>query len=254
MTNKLLKIDRRREEITRILFSQGKVQIMDLCRQLNVSSVTIRNDLKAMEEEGILLRVPGGAACASDRMMAANAVKNAEEKQRIAASIAAKIADGTTIFMNSGTTTLAVAQALLGHKHLSVVTNSIDIARLLGNSRDFRVILLGGEINTAYGFTYGDDAREQLSRYRADWAILAVDSISAEGGVTTYNPEEARLNTSMIEWSGKTMIAADHTKVGRAGFARFIAAGPSIVLVTDEQADLVELRRLEEENVEICLC
>lgn len=254
MMNKNLKIDQRRSEIIRILYEKGRVQINELCDMLSVSSVTIRNDLKTMEDEGALIRIPGGAASAPGSIPAVSSGKNAVEKQRIAERIAGMIMNGTTLFMNSGTTTLAVAKALMGHKHLSVVTNSVEIAKLLGGVQDFRVILLGGEVNTVYGFTYGDDAQEQLSRYRADWAILAVDSISVEGGVTTYHPEEARINRCMTVQSGKTAIVADHSKVGRTGFVRFIESDKPVVLLTDDQADQEELSRLGDENVEVCIC
>lgn len=97
----------------------------------------------------------------------------------------------------------------------------------------------------------GGDAQEQLSRYRADWTVLAVDSVSAAGGVTTYHPDEAILNRQMIERACRTVIVADHTKIGRAGFARFHPADGSICLITDGAAEGPELARLEEKGVEI---
>ena len=136
---------------------------------------------------------------------------------------------------------------------MHIVTNAIAVAQLLGAEPSFRVLLLGGAINVPYGFLTGGDAQEQLGRYQADWAVLAVDSVSAAGGVTTYHPEEAILNRLMIDRSHRTLIVADHSKIGRAGFAQFHAADADVALVTDAQAPEAERQKLKKQGVEIIL-
>ena len=122
-----------------------------------------------------------------------------EEKLTIARSILDQIEDGATLFLNSGTTTLVFAQMLKQYKqNLNVVTNSVEVAMELGNASTFRVISLGGEINERYGFAYGTLTAEQLIRYRANWAVLALDGVDCQGGLTTYHPEEAMINSTMI--------------------------------------------------------
>ena len=118
-------------------------------------------------------------------------------------------------------------------KHLNIVTNSLSIAMELGNTPTFHVLLLGGEINASYGFTSGGDAQEQLSKYRADWAILSVDGVSAQGGITTCHSEEAIIDRLMMANAKKRLIAATGNKIGKAGFSRICDGDGSTQLITD---------------------
>ena len=161
------------------------------------------------------------------------------------------INDGDTVFINSGTTTELIARELKGLSNLNIVTNSLAVANALFGADSFRVIMLGGELNTKYGFTYGADAQEKLSHYHADWAILSVDGISAKSGITTYHAEEAVIDSMMIGGANKVLIAADHTKIGRAGFMRVCEASPDIHLVTDRHTATEELSLLEAVGVSV---
>ncbi|HIS02384.1 MAG TPA: DeoR/GlpR transcriptional regulator [Candidatus Pullichristensenella avicola] len=247
-----LKIDVRRGRILEMLRRDGRVYVSQLSSLLEATPATIRNDLAALEKDGCLERVPGGAVrkAQAEQNASAARIERAAEKRAIAACMAAMVRDGDRLFINSGTTALAVAEALRARRALHVVTNSLPVAALLGAEPSFRVLMLGGVIN-AYGFTCGGDAQEQLGRYRADWTVLAVDSVSAAGGVTTYHPDEAILNRQMIERAARTVIVADHTKIGRAGFARFHPADSSVCLITDAAAAGPELERLAKQGVEI---
>ena len=157
----------------------------------------------------------------------------AKEKRAIAAAAAKLVRDGDTLLINSGTTTELVAEALCARRNLNVVTNSLAVARKLGAVASIRVLLIGGEINARYGFTYGGDAQEQLTRYQADWAILSVDGISAGSGITTYHAEEAVIDRMMLRGAKQAMVVSDSSKIGRAGFTRVCACVPGMYLVTD---------------------
>jgi DeoR/GlpR family transcriptional regulator of sugar metabolism len=252
MAESKLKIDIRRNKILELLRQDGHVQVLQLSELLGATPVTIRTDLAAMEQEGYLERVQGGAV---QRLRPARLQQNVSidreaEKQAIAALVSRKIRDGDTIFINSGTTTLCVAAALKEHQNLNVVTNSLQVAVELGSVPSFRVLLLGGEINARYTFTSGSDALEQLSHYQADWAILAVDGVDLTG-VTTYHPEEAGINRTMIDRAKRTVIAADHTKIGRAGFTHICDIGSGLTLATDAGSDASILERLAEAGLAI---
>lgn len=251
MADSRLKIDIRRSRIMEYLRRDGKVLVSQLSRDLGATPVTIRSDLSALERDGYLIRIQGGALRATAAPPSAagtgrGQVAHAEEKQAIAAAVSAMISDGDTIFINSGTTTQFVASALHAHLHLKVVTNSLAVAMDLGTVPTFQVLLLGGGINTQYGFLSGTDAQAQLQRYQADWAILSVDGCSAEGGLTTYHAEEALLNATMIQRAKRTLIVADHSKIGRTGFAHICEVGPSLTLVTDSRCSEEQTRRLTE--------
>lgn len=224
------KIDIRRDAILEVLRNEERVYVSKLSKILGTTEVTIRNDLTVLEQQRKLMRVQGGAVPYPDGGEVP--VVNETQKRSIADAVVDMISDGDTIFINSGTTTLCVAQALASHKNLNVVTNSVPVAMALADIPTIRVLLLGGEINAQYCFTYGANAQEQLSQYQAGWAILAVDGVS-DGIITTYHAEEAILNRMMIDGAAQTVIAADSTKIGRAGFTRVCECTEDMVLITD---------------------
>ena len=159
MADNRLKIDIRRDKILERLREEGKVRVSDLSRELGASVVTIRTDLDSLEQDGYLERVQGGAiqkARVNADWLEMESRQDAE-KRRIAEEAARHLKDGSTLFINSGTTTRHLAVALKQHKSLNVVTNSLAVSMELGNIPSIHVILLGGEINTQYAFTYGED-------------------------------------------------------------------------------------------------
>ena len=247
-----MKISSRRESILSMLQAQGKVSVTELAEELGVTIVTIRKDLDAMDREGVLTRVSGGAVMPISVIGAeASRIRNQSLKKRIADEVFEQIHDGDTVFINSGTTSVIIARTLQKRKGLNIVTNSFDVLRTLNDVRGFRVILLGGDYNSDYFFTYGSDAQEQLSHYKADWAILSVNGISTAGGLTTYHAEEAIIDRIMISSSIKAIVAADHTKVGITGFSRVCDVSAKFELVTDSDADAEELRQLAEAGVTV---
>lgn len=248
-----LKIEIRRSKILKQLELTGKVSVTELSALLGVTPVTIRSDLTDLEQEGRLLRVQGGAIQVPVQGEPAYGlqVANAERKQAIGEAVARLVHDGDTLFINSGTTCEQIASALRSRKNLNIVTNALKVALELGDTPSFRVLLVGGEINAQYGFTHGGDAQEQLNRYRADWSILAVDGVSAKGGVTTHHAEEALIDRIMSVGSKRTLIVADGSKIGRPGFSRVRECGPGLTLVTDASADPEALSQMKEQGVEI---
>lgn len=255
MADSKLKIDIRRDRILELLRQQGKVQVSDLSRLLGATPVTIRNDLDALERDGYLLRVQGGALLRDRSIPDRSAPETVRlaEKEAIARTIVEQVPDGSTLFLNSGTTTHCIARALAQRRNLNVVTNSLAVAMELGKQPMVHVLLLGGEINAQYGFTYGTDAEEQLRRYQALWAVLSVDGVSAQGGVTSFHAEETALDRMMIAHAKQVIIAADYSKIGRAGFTHICDAGASVQLVTDRRCDPAAARELERLGVTVTL-
>lgn len=255
MADSKLKIDIRRDRILELLRQHGKVQVSELSKELGATPVTIRNDLDALERDGYLTRIQGGALL-RDRSVEDWSSSRQElvclaEKQAIARMVVAQIPDGSTLFLNSGTTTHCIAAALKERRNLNVVTNSLGVAMELGKLPLIHVLLLGGEINAQYGFTYGVDAEEQLRRYQAGWAILSVDGVSAKGGVTSFHAEETTIDRMMIERSKQVIIAADHTKISRTGFTHICDIGPQVQLVTDQACSAAAVRELEELGMQV---
>ena len=255
MASEKLKIDARRRKILEILNRDGQVRVADLSRELAATQVTIRSDLSALERDGYLERISGGAIQTvknyynmefQQRKQAGSAVK-----KRLAAVVSGLIRDGDTLMINSGTTTYEIAVELKKHKNLNIVTNSLSVAVELSAHPTFRVILLGGDVNAQYAFTYGSDAQEQLKKYRADYAILSMDGVCPDSGLTTYHAEEALMDRMMLERSQRTIVAAESRKIGREGFSHVCDAAGLGCLVTDSGADKETVDRFRTLGVDV---
>jgi DeoR/GlpR family transcriptional regulator of sugar metabolism len=250
-----LKIDVRRKKLLEILRRDGQVRVSQLSETLGATVVTIRSDLDALEEDGYLERTQGGAIQTMKNYynleFQRRKQEHMENKKTIAAAAASLVRDGDTLFINSGTTTYFTAVELKQRKNLNVVTNSISVAIELGGLPTFRVILLGGDISAQYSFTYGDDVKEQISRYRANWAILSVDGVTPGAGITTYHAEESVIDRIMMERATTPIIVADSSKIGRESFSRISVLGSGTVLITDRGVDPSLIERITEEGVDV---
>ena len=252
-----LKIDARRKKILEVLRRDGQVRVAQLSEALGATVVTIRSDLDALEQDGYLERTQGGAIQTMKNYynleFQRRKQEHMENKKAIAAAAASLVRDGDTLFINSGTTTYFTAVELKQRKNLNVVTNSISVAVELGGLPTFRVILLGGDISAQYSFTYGEDVKEQISRYRANWAILSVDGVNPGTGITTYHAEESVIDRVMVERAQTPVIVADSSKLGRESFSRISTLSSGTILVTDRNADAALIRQIQEEGVDVRL-
>ena len=250
-----LKIDVRRKKILEILRRDGQVRVAHLSDTLGATVVTIRSDLDALEQDGYLERTQGGAIQTMKNYynleFQRRKQEHMENKKAIAAAAAGLVRDGDTLFINSGTTTYFAAVELKQRKNLNIVTNSISVAVELGGLPTFRVILLGGDISAQYSFTYGEDVKEQISRYRANWAILSVDGIQPGTGITTYHAEESVIDRIMMERAQTPIIIADSTKLGRESFSRVSVLTPQTILITDQNANPDIVTQIRAEGVDL---
>ncbi|MEA4889654.1 MAG: DeoR/GlpR family DNA-binding transcription regulator [Clostridiaceae bacterium] len=212
-------VEARRTQIQAILSREGKVRVLDLSRSFNISAVTIRNDLAEMERAGLVERVHGGAVSTNksyynmsdkERM-----VTHEREKRAIAEYAAQLVNEGDTLFINSGTTSLYLASEIKRINNILVITNSPLVAQELGYSPFCDVILLGGNYSGRYRFTYGDDAANQLGKYRADKFFLSCDGLHEEAGITTYHHLEADINRQFMQNARLTIAVADFSKIGK---------------------------------------
>lgn len=248
-----LKIDIRRQAILEQLNREGIVQVAQLSERLGTTPATIRNDLDTLAMEGQLDRIQGGAVRKVTPAEGWAGVPSpvGQGRRAIAEAVLRHINNGDTLFINSGMTTMAVAEVLSLRKNLNIVTNSLAVANYLAHQADMRLILLGGELNANYGFTYGGDALEQLSRYQPQWSILSVDGVHPEHGITTYHADEAMIDRTMIARAQKTIIVADHRKIGRVGFSHICGVDAGQTLVTDSGCEEVVLERIRTAGAEV---
>ncbi len=247
--------EERREEIVALINENGKVKVSELSKRYEISEVSIRHDLEALEQQGHLSRVHGGAVGLNKLYVNMDLNErfktNASAKKRLAELVASFIEDNDTIIMNAGTTLIYVLRALRGKKNITVVTNSLQNATEAALFSSFNVILLGGELDSKYQFTYGPDALKQLENYHATKCILSVDGISASAGLTLYYSNEAELARKMIDCSGTVIVTADASKIGKNVFARITDAKKTDILITNATDNFTELTELKKLGVKI---
>lgn len=246
----------RREKILNMLTVNGNVRVTELSELLDISSVTIRSDLNEMEQRGLLLRVHGGAISKNRAyyQMSLNerSQTNTEKKWAVAAACARLIKDDDIIMINSGTTTTLVMKELKARKNLTVITNSLAVAREAELCDNARLILLGGSLNYQYQYTYGEDTLTQLNRFKADKVILSADGISPEG-LTSYQLSESAVDHKMVERSYSAIVVADSTKIGNVALSFVEPITAVDILITNADALAEPVEQIRQADVEVIL-
>ena len=172
--------DARSNQILEFLRKTGTAQATQLSELLHVSLVTIRKDLQRMGDEGLLHRTHGGAAI---REQQSTQDPRINAMEAIAEKVVREIYEGDCVIMNAGNTTLLAARKLLGRKNITIITNSIAIARELVQQTGIKLIFLGGEVNAEAVFTYGWDAVTQLEQYKANKLIALLIKFGVVCGI-----------------------------------------------------------------------
>lgn len=242
----------RANQIMELLRKTGTAQASQLSELLRVSSVTIRKDLQRMEDEGLLHRTHGGAAI---REIHEPQDPRSNAMDAIAETVAQQIVEGDCVIMNAGNTTLRAARKLLGRKDITIITNSIAIARELVQQTGIKLIFLGGEVNAEAVFTYGWDAVAQLEQYKANKLILSVSGLSCSAGLTTRHMEAADLLRKMIARTQTVIAVADDTKIGFESFCHVGDLGEVDTLITNPTGSTEqELQKIEAMGICVCRC
>lgn len=246
----------RREKILRQLLDKGEVYVKDLCSQFGTSEITIRRDLHDMEQRGLLKRFHGGAR-AKQRSQEVVYFKDKQtarkyEKDLIADALVSMVEPGSTVFFNAGTTTLAVMSRIRDY-NLRIITNNAMAADALADG-NCELICTGGEYQDRTKSFCGDFATFIISKVYADICILGVNGVSVSGGVTTSVYNETQLNEMMAKrCQGKTIIAADGSKIGKTFCFTCMPLSQVDTLVTDSTADMEEVEKLRQQGLKVLI-
>jgi DeoR family fructose operon transcriptional repressor len=256
ITMELLTVTERRNMIVEILNESGRVNVNDLSERFGVSGVVIRTDLSELEKQGLLTRVHGGAITSYkayyDMSLVQRSNTNAKEKTAIGKTLHDMIKDNDTIMMNAGTTPLFIMREIMD-KQITIVTNSIALALEGAKNPNFKIILLGGDVDSNYQFTYGVSAIKSMEPYTADLLIMSVDGIAPSGGISTFYYQEAEICRYMIKHARRTVVAADYSKIGRTAFAEIENVDTVDTIVTCGNIDAAMLESLKNQNVEVII-
>lgn len=231
----------RQQEILRRARLNGRVDVVTLAEVLTVTTETIRRDLTVLERAGVVRRVHGGAIPVErlgfEPAVAARDVVMTAEKERIAKAALAELPDDGAVIIDAGTTTGRLAEALPADRELTVVVNSPPLATVLAARPNLTVVMLGGRVRGRTLATVDDGALQPLTRLNVDVAFIATNGCSAQRGLTTPDPAEAAVKRAMIAAARRTVLLADHTKVGDVHFAAFAALSDIDVMITDTGLD-----------------
>lgn len=230
----------RRERLLAIVRARRAVRAEELRAELGVSPATIRRDLEELEASGELRRVHGGAVSVDARPVEAGfadqAGIHAPAKARIAARAAALIREGETLFLDSGSTVLALAHLLAGRADLTVVTNSLPVIVALAG-RGPRLIVLGGELRPLSQALVGPLTGPVAERLFVDRAFLGTFGLSLDAGLTTSDPAEAYTKELILSRAREAVLLADASKLGTRSFAHAGRLDQLDLLVTDAPLD-----------------
>ncbi|MEW1720065.1 DeoR/GlpR family DNA-binding transcription regulator [Streptomyces sp. NPDC093109] len=236
--------------------AQGGVDVHELSRLLNVSGATVRRDLQHLSRLNLLRRTHGGAVVGSIGLevpVQHRAERRRPEKQAIARAAAALVPEGAVVGMTGGTTVTEVARLLAERGPVTIVTNAVNIAAELVLHRDVNLVVIGGNARTASYELVGPIAEKTLADHHTDMTFLGVDGISAAHGCTTHDQLEAATDRAFAAGSGRTIVVADHSKIGKVTFAKICPLTDIHHLVTDNGAPTDQLARIADAGVPVTI-
>ena len=251
----MLSLHERHQFILDKLKKEGNIKVLDLCSDLNVSSVTIRKDLKLLEDKNLVYRTHGGGTLANP--YAADKHVNEKEKIRsgektdIGAAAAKMIQEDDCIIIGSGTTVQFLARAIRPVGKLTVITAALNVATELNQLSDVEVLVLGGVLRKSSSSGTGLYAEKMLEDFSCSTLFLGVDGIDLEFGITTTHVMEAQLNRKMIEAAQKTVVLNDSSKFGKRGFGRICGLEEVDHIVTDKGITEHMMEQLKGMGIEV---
>lgn len=219
----MLKKERQRE-ILKIIETTGKAEVSMLAARFEVAEMTIRRDLSELGKRGLLERVHGGALIQNERKGTESPVyerllERLEIKQMIGREAVKLIKDGDRIFLGSGSTTMAVAEALSEHRNVTVYTNALNIADALFHY-PIKVNVLGGSLRRSELSLIGDVTEKAIQSIRVDKVIIGISGIDPVKGLTSDHMEELLTDQAILSISKTIIIVADNSKIGRVAAIR----------------------------------
>lgn len=253
--------DERCQRISALLSLYKRVSTAQIAKELNVSRETVRRDLLTLEALGGVKRIHGGVTSTREEKkeppLRERLTERLLEKKAIGRQAALLLSPGQTIFVDTGSTTQAFAEALFSLTEITIITNSLAIAsRYVGLDLEIQkrntLIMLPGEAVPGLPAVAGATTVSEISRYRVDKAILSPVGISVEAGVTSYRREESEVARAMCDHAKDVVILADHSKIGLKSRISFCSFSRVNLLITNSKSsDLDSLREMRKTGLSI---
>jgi len=248
-------ITKRHETIIKLIKANGSATIPELIEMMKVSGVTIRKDLKFLEDKNLLYCTRGGASLtnpyANDRPIVEKALIHPDKKQKIAKAALALIKENDSIMIGSGTTVFEMAKILQVERPLTVITPAIKVAFELSGKKNIEVLQLGGLVRPSSSSVAGVHAEHILENISCGVLFIGVDGIDVDFGLSISNLAEAGLNQKMIKAAQTVAVLADSTKFGKRGIGRICEFSEIQYVITDENAPLALIKQIEKKGVKV---
>lgn len=249
--------NQRRDKIIELLQEDGSAKVMKLSKLFKVSEVTIRQDLEKLENEGLITREHGGAFLknvdANVKSFTLLNQDNLSKKQIIGKRAADLIETDDVIILDSGSTTTEIARNLIGRKGITVITNGLNIAMLLGAEPGIDVIVTGGEFKPPTLSLTGQKAADFFEDIHVDKLFLATAGLSLRSGLTYPSISDIVVKKAMIEAADVTYLVADSTKIGKNAFASLGALSLIDYIITDAAINKKDVEILKENEIEFII-
>ncbi|AKA04392.1 MULTISPECIES: DeoR/GlpR family DNA-binding transcription regulator [Streptomyces] len=248
----------RQQEILRLAREGGRVDVLSLAEEFQVTAETVRRDLKALDRAGLVRRVHGGAIPAGrldfEPDLAERDAVAADEKQRIARAALAELPGGEgpgSVILDAGTTAARLAAEIPLEAELTVVTHGLPVAARLADHPGLTLHLVGGRIRHRTRAAVDDWALRAYREINADVLFLATNGFSLDGGLTTPDLAEAAVKRALIAAARRVVLLADSAKFGQQHFARFGDLADVDLLITDTGLSPEDARAIERAGTEV---
>lgn len=228
----------RQQEIMNLLRELGYVSIEMLANRFGVSQQTARREIIALHQQALVQRHHGGAGLppGTDKLAYTNRKReHAVAKESIGKLIASKIPNGASLFIDMGTTMAAVAEALIQHENLKIITNHIDVVYILCDKQDFDIFLTGGHVHNRDRIVSDKFSIDFLRKFRVDYSIFGVGSLTTEGQLLDYHYRDAQISRIAMEISRYKFAGFDHSKFNASAFMPFAHVSEVDAIFTDQQ-------------------
>lgn len=236
------------------LVREGVASVETLAARAGVSPSTVRRDLKQLQDEGRIARTYGGAMAREgfhERSFGESQLLNREAKEAIAEAAAELVGPGAVVFLDAGTTCLALARRLASRGPLTVVTRGLEAALLLARAPDLEVVLVGGQVQSLSHGMVGPLASLAFERLTFDIAFLGADAVDPARGLGEPTSDETYVKEQAAARAEDVVVLADASKLGETGVTAWLPLGQSWTLLTDAGADASTVAAFEERDLRV---
>lgn len=250
-----MKTRERKQLILETLRQQKRVMVPELIALTQSSGMTIRRDLRQLEDEHIITRIHGGAVYNEGTIslpsVRARAHDMDAQKSDIANYCAGLVREGNAVYLDAGSTNIQIAEALASRQNIAVMTHSLPIMNILSHAKGIQLFSLSGIYNDEkFGF-FGEMTRQQILRFRIDICFFGTHGVSIEDGIMLPDMEDVAVKQALLERSYTKILVTDHAKIGRPSFAQLCPITAMDKIVTDKEADVEFVRKAQRLGLEV---